>query len=255
MKLRCITLLLSAAACSSPTKEICGNAFDDDMNGLIDCADPVCANEAACKDPDAGYFGSCAKCGQSCASQQTCFGNNLLDDRPVAQCRAGKCELFHKAVSLRIEYNTSSWGGIMPSVLGVITTRWIKKTALDGSAVTCMTVRNAAPANNMPLQLEQSGKFQLLGIDVTRVSTAGGIPNPVTIPFAYTGEGSDYLIFSEAWSGGIDSSTRLPTGARQSVGCVESGSEIAPVTLAQECNGDGGVAPGCRTLRLPLPAP
>jgi hypothetical protein len=245
--------LVALAACSSPTKEICGNGIDDDMNGVADCNDTSCALDPACQTMDAAYYGTCGKCGQSCTKQLECFGMNLLDDRPLPQCKSSRCEQLNSVVQLRIEYNTSAWTGAMPNSLGVITTRWIKKTAQDGSAVTCATVNAASTAASMPLQLEQSGKFALMGLDITRVSTVGGIPNPVTVPFAYTSAVSDYLIFSEAWSGGIDSSTRLPTGARQSTGCVETGAEVAPITVSQTCTADAGTS--CRTLRIPLPAP
>lgn len=245
--------LLVLAACSSSTKESCGNGIDDDLNGQVDCADSACAMDTACLSGDSGYYGVCSKCGQSCTKQLDCVGGNLLDDRPLPVCRSSKCEQFNTPVQVRIEYNTSAWTGATPSALGVITTRWIKKLGQDGSAVTCAAVTAEVTGTNMALQLEQTGKFVMLGFDVTRVSTAGGIPNPVTVPFAYTSVGSDYLIFSEAWSGGIDSSTRLPTGTRQSTGCVETGAEVAPLATSQSCVADAGTS--CRTLRIPLPAP
>src|SRR5262249_7980098 len=34
---------------SSMKMEICNNGVDDDGNGLIDCADPACANDNSCK--------------------------------------------------------------------------------------------------------------------------------------------------------------------------------------------------------------
>jgi hypothetical protein len=237
----------------SSQREICNNGVDDDGNGKTDCDDVDCAGQSTCS-ADAGYYGNCSKCGQSCTKQSACFGANVLDDRPIAQCTMGKCAVYNQPVQLRIEYDTSNWGGVQPSVLGAVTTRWISKTALDGGAVTCAMVTAAAPANDAPLQLEDAGTFALLGLDVTRVAMVGGsIPNPLRLPFVYVGTGSNYLVFTEAWSGGTDSSTRLPNGTRRPItGCVESGSQIAPVETSQDCN-DGGTT--CRVLMLPLPRP
>ena len=223
------------------------------MNGKIDCADSACSSDPACQSTDGGNYGPCMKCGQACSKQQDCFGMNLLDDRPLAQCKNGRCQQLNEAVQLRIEYNTASWGGVSASVLGAITTRWISKIAADGGAVTCDAVKAAAPANDLPLQVEASGRFFTMGLDVTRYNMGGSIPNPLTVPFAYTGSGSDYLIYTEAWAGAVDPGTRLPTGARRDAGCVVSGSEVAPVTPDQDCKPDGGTT--CRTLRIPLPGP
>ena len=253
MRLRPL-LFLSLAVCSSPTKEICNNGgLDDDMNGVADCFDTSCALDPSCQSSDGGFYGPCAKCGQSCTKQQDCFGTNLLDDRPLAQCKNGRCQQFNQSVQLKIEYNTSRWGGVSPTALGAITTRWISKTAADGTAVTCEAIKTAAPANNMPLQLEASGKFAVYGLDVTKVAMLGGsIPDPLTVPYAYTGAVSDYIVYTEAWAGNIDSTTRLPTGQRRDAGCVDTGNEVAPITTANDCRDGGGT---CRTLKIPLPGP
>ncbi|MBK7858171.1 MAG: hypothetical protein IPJ65_06010 [Archangiaceae bacterium] len=244
--------LLCLAACSSSNtpREICANGTDDDGNGKTDCDDPDCAGQPACI-VDAGYWGSCTKCGQPCTKQNECFGSNVLDERPVTQCQSPrKCQSLNEAVAVRVQYDTASWTAVSPGILGVITTRWVSKTAVDGSAVTCATVSAAANPDAGALHLENSGRFQLFGIDVTPVQP-GPVPNPVTI-LPYTGSGSDYLIFIETWSGGRDITTHLPSGSRRSFGCIETGAPVAALTAADDCVRDGGT---CRTVHLTLPAP
>jgi hypothetical protein len=202
---------------------------------------------------DAGYFGTCAKCGNACAKQMDCLSMNVLDERPLPVCnRENKCELFNTAVSVRIEYDSSAWAVTMPGVVGAVTTRWVSKTGRDGGTVSCADVRAAAPALDQPLQLEDGGRFTMLGIDVTRLQ-ATTVPNPLIVPFAYVGTGTNYMLFTEVWSGGIDSTTRLPNGNRRPMtGCIETGEWVTPIDAGISCTNDAGT---CRTLKPPLPSP
>jgi hypothetical protein len=245
--------VLLFAACSGADKprEICNNGIDDDHNGRTDCEDPDCAGQTACLPVDAGYWGTCAKCGMACAKQTDCVGVSLLDDRPIAQCgQVAKCNVLNASVNLRVDYKAGIWTSVVPGTLGVITTRWISKTARDGSMVTCAALLAAAPSTTDSLQLEKSGKFELLGFDVTP-GPPGTVPDPVTV-LPYTGSGSNYVLVTETWSGGRDATTHLPNGTRRSIGCVEMGADVAPILAEQTCIGDGGT---CRTLHPQLPAP
>jgi hypothetical protein len=246
--------LLLLVACSSvtPPHEICGNGIDDDGNGQTDCEDPACAGQTGCQVVDAGYWGSCPKCGMACTKQTDCSAGRMLDERPIPQCGMSKCQLFNRPVSLRIDYNTAGWGGITAMAFSAVSTRWISKTALDGSAATCATV-TAASSMTDPSALETSGKFALLGYDVTSfMGSSGSVPMPLQIPYVYVGSGSNYLLYTETWTGARDATTHLPTGMRRSAGCVESGADVAAITDADDCGGDAG---GCRTLNPILPAP
>ncbi|MBL8957512.1 MAG: hypothetical protein JNK82_42455 [Myxococcaceae bacterium] len=254
---RGLVVLAFFAACSGTPvlpREVCGNGLDDDGNGKTDCEDVDCAGQATCPVPDAGTWGDCAKCGMACVKQQDCFGpQNFLDERPLPQCGPeNKCMRFNKPVALRIEYDSSPWAGA--SGLGVITTRWVSKTGRDGGSVTCADVKAASTALDDPLQLEKGGRFTMYGVDVTRLG--GAIPQPVIVPFAYTGVASDYMLFTETWAGNVDSVTRLPTGMRRPpTACVDMGATVAPVEVSQDCSLDAGAGTTCRTLRTLLPPP
>jgi len=248
----CLVLACSGTGGSS-NREVCGNGLDDDGNGKTDCDDIDCAGQAQCPLPDAGYWGTCGKCGQACVKQSDCFSQNLLDERPLPLCNLeNKCQVLNHSVNVRFEYEASGWGVVMPGVAGVVATRWISKVGRDGGTVSCADVTAASPANNDPLQLEDGGRFNLLGIDVTKLPP-GSVPNPLIVPFAYVGTGTNYMLFTEMWSGSTDPSTRLPTGTRRpTTGCIETGPWVGPIDAGLTCTSDGGV---CRTLKPSLPPP
>ncbi len=248
-------LLLCLVACSGPgtsKREVCGNGIDDDGNGKTDCDDVDCAGQAQCPLPDAGFFGTCPKCGQACVKQTDCLTTNILDERPLPSCNLeNKCELLNQSVSVRVEYEAAAWQ-VTSGILGVITTRWVSKTGRDGGSVTCADVKAAAPANNDPAQLEDAGRFTMLGFDVTELQGTS-VPNPVIVPFAYVGTGTNYMLYTEVYSGDTDSRTRLPTGSRRPMtGCIETGPWVTPIDAGLSCTNDGGT---CRTLRPSLPPP
>src|SRR5262249_54152512 len=66
-------------SCAKPGQEICNNGIDDDDDGLIDCADPDCVGNIACK-PRMG--------------QEIC--NNGIDDNGdgLVDCSDPQCKTF-----------------------------------------------------------------------------------------------------------------------------------------------------------------
>lgn len=252
MRLLLAVSLLAIGCSGSTQREICNNGIDDDGNGTTDCADSDCAGQASC-DVDAGYYGTCGKCGQACTNQSACAVGRVIDERPIPQCTMGKCQLYNQVVQMKIDYNTMGWGGITAMAFSSVTTRWILKRGRDGSAVTCATV-TAASSMSDPSALETNGNFAMLGYDVTKfMGGAGSVPMPLQLPYVYVGTGSDYVLFTETWTGTTDPSTHLATGTRRSVGCLETGPEVAPIVPSNDCAGDAGTM--CRTLRPPLPVP
>jgi hypothetical protein len=252
---------LSVAACVpevDPQRETCGNGLDDDQNGLIDCDDPDCAGQASCprvEGVDAGFWGACAKCGQSCSTQAACASKAFLgDERPLPQCLAGTCQALNVFLQVRIDLDTkNTWAAATAPKSGI--TRFIKKAALDGSAVSCSTVATAAADRSQAGALEASGRFNLQGLDVTPI-TNPMLGQGVQYSFVNTATGSDFLIWTEFWAGPVDSVSKLPTGKRLGYGCFEAGAEVGGPLVAQDnCPNAVNDAGVCRTFKLAMPAP
>ncbi len=207
-----------------PNRETCGNGLDDDGNGLIDCADPDCAGQANCPVFDAGYFGPCAKCGTTCTSQNDCVSAHYVSDRPIPTCTEGRCTALNTFIQVRIELDTkSTWASFQAPQSG--TTRFIEKTTVDGGAVSCAVVAQAAADRARPDAIEDAGVFNVLGLDVTPIKNPQ-LGQGVTYAYVNTATGSDFLIWTEFWVGPVDSLTKLPTAKRLGYGCFEAAADV-----------------------------
>ncbi len=263
MTVRLALLALFLAACgnssTSMTKvEICNNGKDDDANGKTDCEDIDCSGQAGCPviDTDAGSYGTCAKCGTECASQQQCLTKTFQEDNPpYPECIAGRCQLFSKNVQVALEIDTASLNGFSPP-LRALNTRIISKTGLNGTAVICSDVIAAASGKtaNDAAQLEKPTdggmtRFNFRGYDVSPLQATGG--QIIKQPFVNVATGSNYLIWTEIWGGPVDTLSKLPTGARYTWGCFESGAAVDPIVAADTCFNipDGGF---CKTIKVKL---
>lgn len=246
-------------ACSPPNKvrEICGNGFDDDDNGFADCADVDCAGQAACPPDAGGQFGSCAKCGETCTRQDGCLEYGYASDRPLPDCAGGRCQSFNQAlqVAVEVDIGAGGWNFIAPAPR-TMQMRFLRKTALDGSAVTCAVVQAVATgkATADADQVERSGKFNLVGFDVTPLPT-GSLPTKVTQPYVNVGTAQDFLLWIEIWTDVRDSTTKLPTGIRKGWGCFETGPAVAPLVPENNCPPVSPPAPSCRVLQVEMPGP
>jgi hypothetical protein len=247
--------LVTACPVTQPVREICGNGFDDDGNGLADCADPDCSGQQSCPVTDGGTFGSCARCGDSCTKQENCLEYAFNSDRPLPDCAAGRCQSFNQAlqVAVRVDVGSGGWSFVNP-VPQTMQMRFIRKTALDGTAVTCAVVQAVATSNAAADadQVERSGKFNLVGYDVTPLS--GSLGGFITQPFVNVGTSQDFLIWVEIWSGVREATTKLPTGIRRGWGCFESGAAVAALVLEDHCPASP-TSPTCRTIQVEMPAP
>ncbi|MFH2011067.1 MAG: DUF4215 domain-containing protein [bacterium] len=58
----------------NPQPEVCDNALDDDLDGLLDCADPDCANDPACN-PSAVCGNGIVEAGEACDDGNTVAGD------------------------------------------------------------------------------------------------------------------------------------------------------------------------------------
>lgn len=255
VKLRMLLVLALAGCSQAATKtEDCNNKVDDDGNGKIDCADPECAFYDLCQAPkvDAGFYGTCGRCGFTCSAQAECYEFGLGKDTPLPYCTSGRCQSLNVPVALRFEIDTTgSWPAV---ALRSSQTFVVRKLGQDGAAVSCAVVQAAAAGKTQADvdQLQRSGKFQFQGFDVTPLNVMGG--GIFTLPFVNAGTGKDFLIFTELWAGPRDSNTSLPTGNRLGFGCFESGDPVAEITAVDDCSPsrDGGT---CRVVRLKMPAP
>jgi hypothetical protein len=248
-------MVVAISSCTMmPTqREICANNVDDDQNGLIDCADPDCKGQAACF-PDAGFFGTCAKCGQGCTKQSDCLESSFTNDQPLPYCQQGKCSRLNKAINVNLSLNAAAYMGLSPAPRS-ITTRFISKTALDGSPVTCSTVEAAAPGRTPATvqQLEMSGKFQYLGFDSRSIMGTPG--QDVRVTFISVQPGANFLIWLEYWYGPIDGATKFPTQNRAGFECFDGpalGQSWAPLVESDNCAVPGQDAGGsmCRLFQV-----
>lgn len=252
--MRLLAVLLLTACSGTTLREVCNNGIDDDGNGKTDCDDADCAGTTSC-DGDAGYWGPCAKCGTACTRQSDCISESFLNDQPTPQCASQKCQQFNERVQTYVELdltNYSCCGNLIQN--GSWSVRLIKKSAQDGSPVTCQTV-SAAAMGTMTAdadQIERSARFQLLSLDTGPLPAQFG--NRVTLYFVNMATGSDFLIWLELWSLPRDATTHLPTGRRWAPLCIESGPNVAPLTSADACfaAGDAGT---CRRFAVQPPFP
>lgn len=266
MSLRVLVACLVAAgvgalyACgpSSSAREVCDNGVDDDGNGLADCADPDCAGQPACvgnTGGDAGWYGSCPKCGTACTTQEECQSGRYLDDRPIPYCQASKCVAYESFIQVRMQMDTkSTWSGVTVSP-GSGSTRFIKKTARDGSTVDCARVAATASDNEKPRAIEDSLEYTVQGLDVTRI-TNPQLGQGITYAYVNTQTGGDFLIWSELWGGAPDSDTKLPKGRRLGWGCYEKAADVGgPLVPDDNCPSGTNSSGNCRVFNLVLPGP
>ncbi len=253
-----LALLMLGCSGSGTKREICFNGKDDDGNGLVDCADPDCMGQPGCPGGpvDSGWFGTCGKCGAVCNAQSVCISAQGWGfDTPLPFCVSARCESYNQAIQVGLQVDTTqNWTGIAYSI-GSMSTRIVSKTALDGSLVSCATVQAAATGKTAAdaAQIENSGKFNLLGYDVAKVNAKAG--DIIRQPFVNVGTGSDFVLWVELWAGSPDAVTKLPTGNRYGWGCFETGPAVAPFVPADDCNPNLADAGSCRELQVVMPAP
>ena len=255
-------LLLALGSCSGVQKrEVCDNSLDDDGNGLADCADPDCAGQPQCPLPDAGYWGTCSKCGQACVDQAACLQQGYSHDSPLPFCVGGRCVSYDDAVDVHVRLDTmNTWAGLGISPQ-TVATRFIKKTALDGSAVSCNTIKAVATTTTPPWTqdkaglIESIGRFQIQGFDTRRLINPQ-LGQGVSINYVKVNLGGDFLIWEEFWAGPPDSVTKLGSGNRLGWGCFEAPADTTPVLREDHCpSGVSDAGGNCRQFRLTMPGP
>jgi hypothetical protein len=179
---------------------------------------------------------------------------SFADDRPLPLCIEGHCTATSTFIQPRIELDTrDNWAGLTLSPQSAAT-RFIKKTAADGSAVDCARVFSVASDRNKPDAIETSGAFQEMGLDVTRV-TNPQLGQGISLAFVNTQTGSNYLIWAELWGGPPGSSTKLPTGRRFGYGCFEMPAQTPELTVNDNCPSATNDAGVCKTFHLIMPGP
>lgn len=244
-------VLLVGCTPVEPTREICGDGLDNDGNGLTDCADADCAGQGACVPVN---YGECPKCGQVCETQTACVVS-YPDDRPLPMCLDGKCNANTQFIQPSVQLDTKdNWSGLALSPQSAAT-RFIKKKALDGTDVTCATVAAVAADRNAPSAIELSNKFNVQGLDVTRV-TNPMLGQGINFAFVNTQTGGDYLIWVELWGGAPGSSTKMPTGRRFGYGCFEAAAQVgAALVDTDNCSSASLPFGNCRRFVLKMPPP
>lgn len=229
--------------------ETCGNELDDDGNGLVDCADPVCSANTECEPAP------------ECAKQTDCFLND--DDYfdfislPVPRCdNAKKCVTEGVSIDINVQLRKGNgYAGTGWETNG-ISVRFIKKVAVDGSAVTCDIINNIA-TGNAPADadvLERSGRFNYMAMNTYSANNTVG---KTDIPLGYSvTTGSDFLVFAELWTAKLDSLTHYPTGKRVEHRCYDNPNDALTGALLQpitEADSVGEVTE--RAFNIPMPGP
>jgi hypothetical protein len=239
-------LALGLTACP-PAAEVCTNGVDDNGDGFADCADSLCSADPACP----------GDAGRPCTAQVQCVRDGWFKDKPIDQCVEGQCTSAGTGIAVRLEVDTTAFNGVAYK-FNAMSTRFVSKRALDGSAVDCAVLRASSPSNaeadGGTTQLDATGRFAYLAYEVTPINN--GVPGSTLVsPFIYTALGSDFVIWNELWSGPPASATGQPQGVRWGWGCFETGAAVEPLVASQDCSPDGGTPEGCRTMRLKMPGP
>ena len=243
-----VGLALGLAGCPASGPENCTNGVDDNGDGLMDCADPLCSADPVCP----------GDAGRPCTAQSQCVREGWFKDKPLDVCAEGQCSAPGPGIAVRLEVDTTAFNGLLWK-FNAMSTRFVSRKAMDGSAVDCNVLRGLATSNAAAdggtTQLDDSGKLTYLSYEVTPINN--GVPgNTLVNPFIYTALGSEFLIWNEIWSGPPASSNSQPQGARWGWGCFETGAAVDPLLADQDCTpSDGGTPAGCRTIRLKMPGP
>ncbi|MBM4379669.1 MAG: hypothetical protein FJ086_10275 [Deltaproteobacteria bacterium] len=243
----CAVWAALAVGCFGTGAETCDNGTDDNGDGLVDCADPLCAAAPACP----------GDAGNPCTAQAGCVRESWFKDRPLDQCLAGQCTSPGEGLAVKLEVDTSAHSG-MPYKVNSMSTRFISRKGLDGSAVGCALLGSLATetlaTDGGATQLDATGKLNYLAYEVTRVDN--GTPGlTLTNPFIYTAAGADFVIWHELWTVPPDSNSGQPQGLRKGWGCFEAGDAVAPLLPEQDCSPDAGTGTSCRTIRIKMPRP
>ncbi len=229
-----------------PGAEQCANGIDDDKDGLVDCADPDCGGEAACAAPP------------ECTKQTDCFGADDYDDfrsKPMPICAgAMTCGTPAESIDVHLNINRPGYGSVR---VGSINTRFVKKTAVDGSAVDCARLADVASSRNEADadQIERTGLFNLQAYDVTPVSgSEQRTGSELLIPSFSVSTGADFIIWLELWSDARSSVTNLPKGTRWNYVCIDSGPLVAEIKPEHHWPDQEGTLTS-RTIEVTVPEP
>lgn len=241
-----LAVALPLAGCGSPlTKEqFCFDGKDDDENGLVDCADPQCAAVPGCG--TTGQTDGGGQTGTACADQVSCLTNGDYDVRPIPMCVGGFCAT-PTMIKVRMTVNGQNYAGVPAAQIKSMLTRIVSKRAIDGSTVTCDTLKDAAPSK-LPAdadQLVRTKRFNILSYDILPLSVSPG--QSFEHSRLYTNVGKDFLIWAEIWGGGINGD--LPTGNRAGWSCKDNEAEL----VASDDIDSGGNRDIALTLATPQP--
>ncbi len=239
------------AACGTPPDrepdvEQCSNGLDDDKDGLTDCADSECAGTDVCKVAQ-------------CAKQTDCFAagkeyDDFLNDPMPACTGAMTCDTPAESIDLHFQIRRP---GYLSVQVGSINTRFVKKTAVDGSAVDCARLKEVASSRDEAdaNQIERTGLFNMQAFDVTPVSGPSQTSGTVILNPAFSAStGSDFIIWVELWSGARSSVTNLPKGKRWNFVCIDSGPEVAEIKPEHHWADNTGTVTS-RTIEVTVPDP
>ncbi len=215
-----LTLLL--LACGNPPEpipdaggpvELCHDAVDNDGDGLTDCDDPDCFADPGCQPPAP----------RRCTSQQNC--GDIVNELVTPVCLGGTCQApgpaHHQgnAIEANVLFDLffGSQFSLTPAKSAVV--RFLLSKKVDGSPLTCaeaVTLNGSDQPGRS--QLDQNPAINQVFRMAYQINTLPG-QTVVNNLLASVPKGSDFLLYTEAWSEGL--SLHNPLGYRMAVDCLE----------------------------------
>jgi hypothetical protein len=206
--------------------------------GLGLCA--ACGTTEDKKEPQCsdGGTGACPTQVSQCSKQSDCFGSDTFDNynyrtTAMPEClNQMTCSSSGQGIQIHFQANRQ---GFINAEVGSLTTRIIKKVAVDGTPVDCARIEQLASSSDAKdaAALDTSGLFNYQAWDVIPVGPPVG-DTPIYNPFLHVTTGDNFVIFTELWSGKPDSNTGLPTSTRFGYACVDSGDAVAAIAPADD---------------------
>lgn len=216
----------SDAGGEGPTETNCVDRADDDGDDLVDCADPDCAVDAACRPKPPKPCSRQADCGNIVDELVTkcCLAKSPVSDEPPGALRCfapGETEYDGDAIDSNLLFalvfdNSFAQSPSKPKTAVV---RFIFPEKLDGTPLSCAEVLalNGATQETRS-RLDQDARINQVFRSLY-VLTWGGSNTVFRNIIATVPRGREFILYGEAWYGERDLNN--PTGNRAATFCRE----------------------------------
>lgn len=196
----------------------CADAVDEDFDGLTDCADSDCSAAAQCQ----------PRPPVPCAKQKDC--GDIVDEVVTDVCLGGTCkapgaatyrgDAITSQVGIRLVFGGSLTGQTKPRTAVV---RFVDSRRPDGSQLTCSLLKAVGNCKDMATRsrIDDNAAINQVFRSVYALdfSTCAGTECVFPSLFASVPQGSNYLLYGEAWYGARELNN--PTGECAALYCAE----------------------------------